>query len=77
MTFTKEAFEASGTILVYTLSPRLKMPNTMVLPPAPRPRLPGSDVGQSKIRRFQQSHQVRHVVYIPELYVCVASGKYC
>lgn len=32
---------ASGTITVYTCPWRLKMPKTMVLPEAPRPRLPG------------------------------------
>ncbi len=32
--------EQSGTISVYTFPSRLSSPNTMVLPHAPRPRLP-------------------------------------
>ena len=40
MTGISDSLEQSGTTVTNTLSPRLRSPNTGVLPAAPRPRFP-------------------------------------
>ena len=45
ITGIKSVFAASGTISVKTFPFRLKMPNTIVFPPAPRPRFPRTRLG--------------------------------
>ena len=60
------ALEALGTVLVWTQSPRPRRPKTMVLPPAPRPRLPRIRLGLSRNHRPQARLRMKTERHIPE-----------
>jgi len=71
------ALAQSGTISVYTLPPRLKIPKTGVFLYAPRPRLSLLFYRRNRIHRLQflpgleiVVHKIRRFVFRLGLYIC-------